>query len=281
MKRNKYYKEIYFDVPVVIYPKSNNTNINEYEISEIIDNKLKLPFEINEEEIEYIEANGEENNFYSSIIEKCNNKNLIFAGNLNLYFKGLVEKNEIYEDFYFDIPPVLFEKVISILNKITNDLKKFGLIIEMADANKDFYLSLPDDPDYIKLNDIFVIADENSVLSATEEIKFLKENIDLNFIDAFLLTKNINFIKNIKNAVKVNSSHHILKEEIKKRFNELKNVSFNKRDIAKFIEYRENPVRALFLNKEERDKAVGFLMAFNVNKEKNIKRTELNHFSSL
>ena len=266
MKKYKYYKEMYFDVPVVIYPKSNKVNLNVDEIADIINDKLKLPFEIDEEENDYIETNGEENSFYSSIIEKCNNKDLIFAGNLTFYFKGLIKEGELDEDYYFDIPPILLKKITSILTEITNDLDDFGLIIELAYANKDFYLSYPDNPDYLSLDDILILADKNAVLSTTEEIESLKENIDLNLIDSFLMTKDKKFVKGVKN---------IPKKKIEERFGELKKISLKKKDMAKFIEYYKNLIKILFLSEEERNKAVGFLTVFNISKEKNIKRTNL------
>jgi len=273
MEHKKYYKELYFDVPVIIYPESAETELTEEKISGILD-ELGLPFEADMETIENIEMYGDEDGFYSSAIEKCGNKNLIFAGNLNFVFDGLVDSNRIYEDYYFDIPDVLYEVVTERIKKISKDLKEHGLAIEY-DENKDYYLSLPDNPKKIELNDLFYLAFEGAVLSDTEEIRILKRNLETNLIDAYLITGNKEFIKG-----KGNVEIQIPKEKIKERINELSKIPLTKKDMAKAAGFIKNPIEAFFLDKEERNKAVGFLMVNNITKEKKIEKNKFLEIST-
>jgi len=243
----KYYNKIEVSVPVKIYQKRG---INYEKLNDLIYMKHGAYF--NEEDFD-VELN--------EVTET--------SGYLIMVFRGLtpcLKENCATESFGMETVPDFLdkaygnywsaiEKELSENNIYIEDIDFLDLFIEYGEANK------------LSLDDLFLFKGDGGydygvpIDVSDPLLKKIKENIDDYLTEAYLVTGNKNFIKNVPDA----------KEKAKRIIEALNDIKLTKTDIAKAVEYvNASPEEILFLEDETLKKtALSLKLASLKDKEKN------------
>jgi len=251
----KYYNKIEVSVPVKIYQKKG---IDYGKLDDLIYVKHGAYF--NEEDFEIELQEDTETNGY-----------------LVLTFRGLTpclkENGETETRFMLTIPEFLYEAYGNYWSAIENELFKNDIYIEDLDYSELFINY--DEASTLSLDDLFLFKGDGGydygvpIDTSDPLLKKIKENIDDFLTEAYLLTGNKKFIKNVPDA----------KERAQRTIEELSEIKLKKVDIAKAIEYINTSVEEILFLENENLKKITLSLKLaslkNRRKNKNIQRENI------